>query len=36
MQSYEKEYEGVFQQENLVEITPLFNTDEKLGRFSSN
>ena len=30
MQSYEKENEGSFEQENLVEITPLFNSDEKL------
>ena len=30
MQAFEKENEGFFEQENLVEITPLFNSDEKL------
>ena len=30
MQYYEKENEGLFEQENLVEITPMFNTAEKL------
>lgn len=33
MQNYEKENEADFCQENLVELSPIFNSENKLGEF---